>query len=155
MLPLPTKFFVTSGKAISPVSDLNAFDKALVDAGIGDLNIVMVSSILPEGIKQVPRRPLPRGAITHCVLAQQRGNEGELISAGIGYAFRDDDTGGYVVEGHLHGTQKRLKEILKWKLEAMAELRNIGLKKMNFKTEEISIPMDNYGVVLAACVFIL
>jgi arginine decarboxylase len=155
MLPLPSKFFITSGKATSPVSDLNAFDKALVDAGIGDLNIVMVSSILPEGIKQVPRRGLPRGAITHCVLAQQRGNEGELVSAGIGYAFRDDNEGGYVVEGHLHGTQKRLKEVLKWKLDAMGELRNIGLKKMNFKTEEISIPMDNYGVVLAACVFIL
>lgn len=155
MLPLPSKFFVTSGKASSPVSDLNAFDQALVDAGIGDLNIVMVSSILPEGIRQVPRRALPRGAITHCVLAQQRGNEGELVSAGIGFALREDNEGGYVVEGHLHGTQKRLKEILKWKLDAMGELRNIGLKKMNFKTEEISIPMDNYGVVLAACVFIL
>lgn len=155
MLPLPTRFFVTSGKAVSPVSDLNAFDKALMNAGIGDLNIVPVSSVLPEGIRQISRRSLPRGAITHCVLAQQRGNEGELVSAGIAFAFREDGAGGYVVEGHLHGTQKRLKEVLRWKLEGMAELRSIELKRMNFRTEELSIPMDHYGVVLAACVFIL
>lgn len=83
MLPLPTKFFVTSGEAISKVSDLNAFDQALLKAGIGECNIVAVSSILPVGIKQVDRRVLPMGAITHCVLAQQRGNEGEMISTGV------------------------------------------------------------------------
>ncbi|HLF07325.1 MAG TPA: pyruvoyl-dependent arginine decarboxylase [Thermoplasmata archaeon] len=155
MLPLPTQFFPTSGKAISPVSDLNAFDQALVDAKIGDLNIVTVSSILPENIKQIAPKDLPRGAITHMVLAQQRGNEGEMISAGIAWTMRDDDAGGYIVEGHMHGTQKRLREVLKWKLETMAELRQIGLRKVRYKVEELSIPMDNYGVVLGACVFVL
>ena len=29
MLPIPKKFFVTSGKAVSKISDLNAFDEAL------------------------------------------------------------------------------------------------------------------------------
>jgi arginine decarboxylase len=154
MLPIPTKFFVTSGKAISKVSDLNAFDLALLRAGIGEQNLVSVSSILPVGIKQVEKRALPMGAITYCVLAQQRGGEGEMISAGIAYAFRKDGLGGYVAEGHMHGTQKSLKEVLRWKMEEMAKLRGVELEKINFKTEELAIPMDHYGVCLAACVFI-
>ncbi len=155
MLPLPTKFFVTSGAALSEISDLNAFDQALLNAGIGEQNLVSVSSILPVGIQQVDKRTLPMGAITHCVLSQQRGNEGEMISAGIAYAFRSDGKGGYVVEGHMHGTQSNLKEFLKWKMEEMAKLRGVKLKKIEYVTQELSIPMDHYGVCIAALVFIL
>ena len=50
---LPKKFFVTSGCAVSKVSDLNAFDQALKEAKIGELNLVSVSSVLPVGAKQV------------------------------------------------------------------------------------------------------
>ncbi len=81
MLPIPTKFFVTSGKAVSKVSDLNAFDEALQNAGLAEQNIVSVSSVLPVGIKPVRKRDLSMGAITHCVLAQQRGGEGETVSS--------------------------------------------------------------------------
>src|SRR3989442_7615360 len=105
MLPIPTKFFVTSGKAVSKVSDLNAFDEALQNAGLAEQNIVSVSSVLPVGIRPVRQRDLPMGAITHCVLAQQRGGEGETISAGIADRVPDDDFGGYVAESHMHGTK--------------------------------------------------
>src|SRR3989442_4199561 len=108
MLPIPTKFFVTSGKAVSKVSDLNAFDEALQNAGLAEQNIVSVSSVLPVGIRPVRQRDLPMGAITHCVLAQQRGGEGRTISAGIPYGFRDDDYGGYVAASPMH----RRKNIL-------------------------------------------
>ena len=106
MYLIPKKFFVTSGFAVSMVSDLNAFDKALINADIGEQNLVSVSSVLPEGAKQVPARELPMGAVTHCILAQMRGSEGEMISAGIAYGFRKDGKGGYVAEGHIHGSKK-------------------------------------------------
>src|SRR2546429_1313095 len=112
MLPLPTKFFVTSGKAVSKVSDLNAFDEALQNAGLAEQNIVSVSSVLPVGIKPVRRRDLPMGAITHCVLAQQRGGEGETVSAGIAYGFRDDGFGGDVCAGATPRTEKPLRRAL-------------------------------------------
>jgi arginine decarboxylase len=154
MLPIPTKFFVTSGEAVSRVSDLNAFDRALLKAGIGELNLVPVSSILPMGIKQVKPRPLPRGAVTFCVLAQQRGSEGEMISAGVAYGFRTDGKGGYVAEGHMHGTQKNLKEHLQWKMDEIAKLRAVEIEKVFYKTEELTIPMDHYGAVVGAVVFL-
>src|SRR2546430_6594102 len=90
MLPLPTKFFVTSGKAVSKVSDLNAFDEAPQNVVLAEQNIVLVSSVLPVGIKPVRRRDLPMGAITHCVLAQQLGGQGEMVSAGSAYMVRGD-----------------------------------------------------------------
>jgi len=154
MLPLPKKFFVTSGKAISRVSDLNAFDEALLKAGIGEQNLVSVSSILPVGIKRTNSKNLPMGAITHCVLAQQRGGEGEMITAGIAYAFRTDRLGGYVAEGHMHGNKKALKEVLEWKMGEMAKLRGVKFEKVHYRIEELSIPMDHYGVCLAALVYL-
>jgi len=154
MLPVPTKLFVTSGKAVSKVSDLNAFDEALLNAGLSEQNLVSVSSVLPIGIKPVRRRDLPMGAITHCVLAQQRGGEGEMISAGIAFGFREDGRGGYVAEGHMHGTKTSLQEVLEWKMGEMAKLRGIRFKRLEYRIEELSIPMDHYGACLAALVFL-
>ena len=154
MFQMPKKFFVTSGKAVSRVSDLNAFDEALINAGIGEQNLVYVSSVLPVGVKQTRRTEMPMGAITNCVLAQQRGGEGEMISAGIAYGFRDDGFGGYVAEGHMMGTGKVLREVLEWKMAEMAKLRGVKFKALDYKIEEVSIPMDHYGVCLAALVFL-
>ena len=153
MLPVPTKFFVTSGKAVSKVSDLNAFDEALQNAGLSEQNLVSVSSVLPIGVRQVRQKDLPMGAITFCVLAQQRGGEGETISAGIAYGFRDDGRGGYVAEGHMHGQKKSLQEVLEWKMGEMAKLRGIQFRRLEYKIEELNIPMDHYGACLAAVVF--
>src|SRR3990170_4515745 len=155
MLPIPTRFFVTSGMAVSKVSDLNAFDAALLDARLSEQNLVYVSSVLPVNIRQVKRQELAMGAITHCVLAQQRGGEGEMISAGIAYGFRDDGFGGDVAEGHMHGTKKSLKEVMEWKMGEMAKLRGIRFRKIEYLIEELSIPMDHYGACLAALVFLV
>ena len=154
MLQIPTKFFVTSGKAVSKVTDLNAFDLALLNAGVGEQNLVSLSSILPIGVKETRRRVLPMGAITPCILAQQRGSEGETISAGIGFGFRTDGKGGYVVEGHGYMNKKAIREILEWKLREMVKLRGVELRSIEYKIEELSIPMDHYGVCLAALVFL-
>jgi len=154
LVPIPSRFFVTSGKGINKTSELNAFDLALLQAGIGEQNLVSVSSVLPIGIRQVERVPISRGAITQAVLARHAGGEGEVISAGIGYGFRSDGQGGYVAEGHLHGTQKALKEFLKWRMEEIAHFRGVELRRIHYRTEELSIPMDHYGVCIAACVFL-
>src|SRR5213594_4806952 len=154
MLPIPSRFFVTSGRAVSKISDLNAFDAALTDAGLSEQNLVYVSSVLPVNIRQIKWKELPMGAITHCVLAQQRGGEGEMISAGIAYGFRDDDYGGYVAEGHMHWTKNSLREVMEWKMGEMAKLRGIKFRRIDYRMEDLSIPMDHYGACLAALVFL-
>ena len=149
---VPSKFFVTSGSAVSPVSSLNAFDVALIKAGIGNRTSFpfLRSSLVAELIE---RKDMPMGAVTHCVLAQMRGQEGETISAGIGYAFRKDGKGGYVAEGHLYGSEKSLRDDLGWKMEEMGRIRNAELGEIFFVTEELRIPSGNYGCCVASLVF--
>lgn len=150
---IPKEYFVTSSSAISEISGLNAFDRALIKAGIGEQNLVSVSSIIPIGANRTDIKNLPMGAITHCVLAQMRGTEGEMISAGIAYAFRKDGRGGYVAEGHLHGSKESLRSDLEWKMQEIAESRGVELCPVEFCLEELEIPMDNYGCCIAALVF--
>jgi arginine decarboxylase len=150
---VPSKFFVTHSSAVSKTSDLNAFDKALIKAGIGEQNLVSVSSVIPIGAEKIEPCELPMGAVTHCVLAQMRGTEGETIAAGIAYARRKDGKGGYVAEGHIHGSAESLREILSWKMDEMAKIRNVEFDEIHYATEDLKIPMDNYGCCVAALVF--
>ncbi len=151
---VPKKYFVTSGCAVSPVSSLTAIDRALISAKIGEQNLVSVSSVLPIGAVEVPIRALPRGAVTHCVLSQMRGSEGEMISAGVAYGYREDGQGGYVAESHIHGDAKALREILEWNMEEMSRLRDMKFVDLKFQMEELSVPMDHYGACIASVVFV-
>jgi len=76
------------------------------------------------------------------------------VSAGIAYGFRDDGSGGYVAEGHMHGTKNSLREVMEWKMGEMAKLRGIKFRRIDYRIEELSIPMDHYGACLAALVFL-
>jgi arginine decarboxylase len=46
MWKIPRKIIITSGVGEGGTA-LNAFDKALLDAGIGDLNLIRVTSVVP------------------------------------------------------------------------------------------------------------
>ena len=45
---VPSRFFITHSSAVSRTSDLNAFDRALISAGIGEQNLVSVSPSYPR-----------------------------------------------------------------------------------------------------------
>lgn len=150
---IPSQYFVTSGKAISAVSDLNAFDLALFEAGIEELNLVAVSSVIPPEAEMVEYRRVPMGAVTHCVLAQMRGCGGDVISAGIAYTKRKDGHGGYVAEGHSFGDGESLKEGLRAKIREMERIRGVELEDPEIVVEEMRVPEGSYGCCLASLVF--
>jgi arginine decarboxylase len=154
MIQLPTRFFMASGKATSTISGLNAFDQALVTAGISEANLVPVSSVLPKGIRQIEKASIERGAITFCVLAREDGEGGKTISAGLAYVLRKDGTGGYVAEGHMHGTAVELRAELEARAMQMAGHRGIRVEEPVYRIEEIEIPKGRYGSCMAALVFL-
>jgi len=150
---VPRKFFVTSGKAFSPTSELNAFDQALKNAGIAHCNLVPVTSILPKGCIQKERIDIPIGAITHAVIARMNGTEGQNIGAAIAWSWAKDGSSGIVAETHGYMDEEALLEIAKWKIEEMAKIREIEIDKINYIYEILRVPYDNYGCVIAALVF--
>ncbi|MCQ2070508.1 MAG: pyruvoyl-dependent arginine decarboxylase [archaeon] len=150
---VPSKYFITSGQAVSPTSDLNAFDLALYRAGISEQNMVAVSSVIPDGAEEIPLTQLPMGAVTFCVLSQMRGYDGEVVSAGIAFTKRKDGHGGYVAEGHLHGTADDLRKELTAKMKEMSEIRGVEFGEIGFRIESMEIPKGMYGCVLSSMVF--
>jgi len=132
---IPKQFFVTSGRAVSPVSELNAFDLALKNAGIAQYNLVQVSSILPSGCKQTKRKAIPAGSITHAVVARMNGEEETIIGAGIVWAWEKNKRYGLVAEAHGHMDAKVLKETLEWKIREMAKIREIEIGEISYRTE--------------------
>ena len=150
---IPREFFVTSGKASSPVSELNAFDLALRKAGIAQCNLVPVSSILPPGCKQRRARKTAVGAITYAVIARMNGEEGTMIGAGIAWAWEENRRFGLVAEAYGYMNSRVLRETLEWKIKEMAKIREIEISKVNYRTENLRVPMDNYGCVIASLVY--
>jgi arginine decarboxylase len=150
---IPKEFFITSGKAISPVSELNAFDLALKNAGVAQCNLVAVSSILPPKCKERKWRKLPPGAITFAVMARMNGEEGTTIGAGIAWAWEANGKYGMVAEAHGYMDRKAVKETLEWKIKEMAKIRNVEIGKIRYRIEVLKVPMDHYGCVIAALVY--
>lgn len=153
------RFFVVSGKGVSGISKLNAFDRALFDAGISQCNLVPVSSILPENAKQIKPAAIKPGTITFTVLSRKDGGVGEKIGAGIGWGFctdsRGKETHGIVVEDGGFKSKKLIREDIKLKLQDMAEVRGMKLTKYDMKIEYLDIiPEGFYGSVIAALIYV-
>jgi arginine decarboxylase len=151
---IPKEFFITSGKAISPISELNAFDLALKKAGIGQCNLVPVSSILPPKCRNRKWRKIPAGSITHAVIARMDGSEGTTIGAGIAWAWESERKFGLVAEAHGYMDARALKETLRWKIKEMAKIRDIQIDRISYRMEVLRVPMDNYGCVISTLVYV-
>jgi arginine decarboxylase len=98
VLPTPRKFMVTHGAAEGP-SALNAFDNALLQAGVGNVNLVRVSSILPASAIEVSKLEIPPGALLPIAYGSITSDaEGERIAAAVAVALGDPDEYGVIME---------------------------------------------------------
>ena len=155
---LPTGYYVVSGAGVSRVSRLNAFDNALDDAGISNLNLVRVSSILPENAVKV--KPVARvaGEIVHCVLARADGHAAQTLSAGIAWAYGETEDGeryGLVAEDSECTGERELKKQLRKKLSEMASSRNMMLGRVGYETKTLLVPGEKgYGSAVASLVYV-
>ena len=151
---IPRRFFVTSGKATSRTSELNAFDLALKEAGIAQCNLVHVSSVLPPDCQQVGFKPIPIGAITYVVMSRMDGAGGDRISAGIAWSFGKGNAQGIVAEARGHMDEKELKSTLGSRVREMARTRNIEISKISYRFETLDVPLGNYGCAIATLVYL-
>src|SRR6266849_6616911 len=81
---------------------LNAFDNALLAAGIGNINLIKVSSILPPDVPVVELPKIKLGALIPTAYAAMTSETpGELVAAAVGYAIPDDPAkNGVIMEFH-------------------------------------------------------
>ena len=118
---------VGSGDGISP---LNAFDRALLDAGVGDVNLVRLSSILPPGCEQIEPFSLPGGALVPTAYARAQSSQpGERIAAAVAIAIaKDPQMPGVIMEHHGVGTSE----------EVCARVREMALESMRVRRRAVA-----------------
>ena len=101
------KVSLTKGASEGPTK-LNAFDNALLEAKIGNVNLIPVSSMLPPNTQLVEMPELEPGEMTNCVLSHQYSeNPGDEITAVISYCQAEEM--GCVIEAK--GINRSLKEL--------------------------------------------
>ncbi len=101
LISTPTKYFMAHGCAEGP-SALNAFDFALIDAGVGNANLVRVSSILPPGCEEMETQRLPQGALAPTAYASVTSETpGQVLTAAVAIAIPEDEAHcGLIMEYH-------------------------------------------------------
>ncbi|MBU0509481.1 arginine decarboxylase, pyruvoyl-dependent [bacterium] len=128
MTALPDKYFLVAGFA-EGATELNAFDNALMKAGIGNVNLIRVTSILPPAAQHVPAIRLPLGALVPTAYADETSAvPGTQISAAVACGVPDDPAlPGVIMEHHMIGTEQECRDRVVRKLEEALAQRNYRL----------------------------
>jgi arginine decarboxylase len=145
------KVSITSGRSEGPTR-LNAFDNALLNAGIGDVNLITVSSILPKDTEIVKLPHITEGKMVNCVLACAHSDHpGDLITAAVAVATSDDF--GCVVE---HSGVNQDPDVIIGEAEIMVKymMRVRGLTIREIIIAHESHKVKGEAVALAAVVYL-
>lgn len=119
---------VRSGSGVGRTA-LAAFDRALLDAGVGNFNLLPLSSVIPPG-SAVRLEEDDLGGVhgdrLYCVLSAAHAEQpGEIVWAGLGWV-RDPDTGAGLFVEHHAGSEESLCEMIRLTLTDMVESRGGG-----------------------------
>ena len=145
------KIAIVSGKDEGPTK-LNAFDNALSDAGIGDVNLIKVSSMLGENteIEDLPK--LKPGSMVNCVLSEiTSDNPGDTITATIAVAI-GKKLGCVVETNGINKKQDELIEEAKYMVTYMMEKREVEIKQLI--VEKATTTVKEIASVVASVVYL-
>jgi arginine decarboxylase len=149
IIKTPTKFFLVSGSS-EGFSLLNAFDGALLASGVGDTNLVKMSSILPPGCQEIkpPPVPMPQGALVPTAYASLYSDiRGEVISAAVAIGIPEDaNRAGLIMEYSARAEESLVVEQVKKMVQKGMELRKRPIK-------DIMAISATYKVVAIGAVF--
>lgn len=147
----PTKFFPVAGEA-EGFSKLNSFDCALLDAKIGNMNLIKISSIIPPRCKPVKFIKIPEGSFIPVAYAAITSDmTGEHISAGVAAAYPDDESkAGVIMEYSSIGRKKDIESIVRSMAEEAMKVR--GIKDYTLVSKAIEHQVKHIGTAFAAMV---
>ena len=145
------KIAIVSGKDEGPTK-LNAFDNALSDAGIGDVNLIKVSSML-AGDTEVNELPkLKAGSMVNCVLSEiTSDNPGDVITAAIAVAI-GEELGCVVETTGINKKESQLRNEAQDMVKYMMDKRDVDIK--NLIVESSTATVKNIASVVASVVYL-
>jgi arginine decarboxylase len=131
-------------------SSLNAFDNALLAAGIGNINLIKVSSIVPPEVSIVDLPKIRPGALIPTAYAAMTSEApGETVAAAVGYALPDDPAkNGVIMEFHGVATQAEAERAIDAMLDESFRVRGEVIREK--KIFAIEHRVTRIGCALAA-----
>ncbi len=129
-------------------TDLNAFDHALMDAGIANLNFIRVTSIFPQGARVVPMRSYAPGLLMPAVYARiSRHMPGERIAAAVGIGIGAEGYG--VIMEHSHaGSAENADQLVRRMVEEAMTTRGLHTREIIVASKEHVV--QRMGCAIAA-----
>jgi len=151
LIKIPTKFFLVSGIGEGN-TPLTAFDRALLNAGIANTNLLKVTSILPPYCREVKPVRLPFGALVPVVYALKiSSTRDELITATVGVGIPvDKSKPGLIMEYSCIGGKKEAERLLIEMIREGFENREEKLKDIKIISAECRVKRT--GAACAAVV---
>ena len=150
MLSTPCKFALVAGRGEGN-TPLNAFDAALLEAGIGNLNLLRVSSILPPAAQLDEKLDIPPGSLTPvaygCIASRQPG---QLIAAAIGVGVAGPESYGLIMEFEGYCTKGEAEDNVRKMIEEGFQMRGLALQDVKVLGVEHRVQVT--GSVIAAAV---
>jgi arginine decarboxylase len=129
---------------------LNAFDNALLAAGIGNINLIKISSILPPDVPVVDLPKIKPGALVPTAYAAMTSEApGELVAAAVGYAIPDDPAkNGVIMEFHGVATRDEAEQRIRAMLDEAFRVRGETIAEM--RVVAVDHRVERIGCALAA-----
>lgn len=147
MFETPDIYTLVSGSA-EGTSKLGAFDNAILKAGIGNTNLIKLSSILPPGSSFQDKIVYPKGVLVPVAYGSAvSGSRGEIIAASVAIAISASDGFGVIMEYSGVTSAKDAEE----RVRVMAE---DAMKHRDMKIREIkSISIEHIVSAKYSCAF--
>ena len=129
---------------------LNAFDNALLAAGIGNINLIKVSSIIPPDVSIIDLPKIRPGALIPTAYAAVTSDvPGETVAAAVGYALPDDpDKPGVIMEFHGVTSRQAAELAIEAMLDEAFRVRGETIREM--KVFAVEHTVERIGCALAA-----
>jgi len=149
------RFTIRKGTGKNDISALNSIDSALSDAGVGDYNLIRVSSLIPKDMTKTDEIDAEFGSFLPCVLAEAVGAKYE-VAAGIGYGL-DSRGRGYVAEHSICSDGIDMESFdadLKEKVVEMGRIREIDIEDIKIDSVKTDIYKGEFGCAIAVLVYL-
>jgi arginine decarboxylase len=145
----PNVFWLASGSA-EGATPINAFDNALLNAGVGNLNLVKVSSVVPTGAAMLDEPlPIDPGTLVPAVYATRHSNvPGEHICSVIGIGLSENSHG--MIFEHSADSAERAERAVRTMVEDAFNQRGMKLARLMIRMAEHRV--ETLGCTVSAVV---
>ena len=148
MFDTPDIYTLASGTS-EGTSKLGAFDNAILSAGVGNTNLIRLSSILPPRTVFRDKIVYSRGVLVPIAYGYIMSDvKGETIAAAVAAAISVEDGFGVIMEYSAVTTAKNAEETVRKMAEDALKHRNIAIKELKSISSEHTVV--NFGCAFAA-----